>query len=113
MKSNGKYTVEDANNEEDIEAGPALPPNEAEENVDDEEGRFFGGGITNDTADVLNLIDERDKGEDAVWIHRQLLTSRSFRLTGFKEGREDGCSLGAEACSQFRAEDLQEQRVES
>ena len=26
----------------------------------DEEGRFFGGGITTDTAEVLDFIDERD-----------------------------------------------------
>lgn len=65
VKGNGIAAVEDAD-EDDIEAGPALPPDEEEENIDDEEGRFFGGGITNDTADVLNFIDERDKGNDAV-----------------------------------------------
>lgn len=65
VKSNGIAAVEDAD-DDDIEAGPALPPDQEEENIDDEEGRFFGGGITNDTADVLNFINERDKGEDAV-----------------------------------------------
>lgn len=49
-----------------MEAGPALPPDESEETIDDEEGRFFGGGITSDTADVLNFIDERDQGDDGV-----------------------------------------------
>ena len=58
MKSNGRATVED-DNVDDLEAGPELPPDE--DGPEDEEGRFFGGGITTDTADVLNFIDERDK----------------------------------------------------
>lgn len=49
-----------------MEAGPALPPDEPNEIIDDEEGRFFGGGITNDTADVLDFIDKQDQGDDAV-----------------------------------------------
>ncbi|KAL8731842.1 MAG: hypothetical protein Q9166_003126 [cf. Caloplaca sp. 2 TL-2023] len=66
VKSNGKATVEDEEEEDDdIEAGPALPPDEAEDGIGDEEGRFFGGGITNGTADALNYIDELDKGDDA------------------------------------------------
>ncbi|KAL8971481.1 MAG: hypothetical protein Q9197_003252 [Variospora fuerteventurae] len=65
VKSNGMAAVADAD-DHDIEAGPDLPPDQEEKNIDDEEGRFFGGGITNDTADVLNFIDERDKGNDAV-----------------------------------------------
>ncbi|KAI4289191.1 MAG: hypothetical protein L6R35_001545 [Caloplaca aegaea] len=79
VKSNGIAAVEDAD-DDDIEAGPALPPDQEEENIDDEEGRFFGGGITNDTADVLNFINERDKGEDAkaekidaAWVRRLAL----------------------------------------
>ena len=36
-----------------------------EEALPDEEGRFFGGGITNNTSDVLDFIDERDKDEMA------------------------------------------------
>lgn len=66
VKSNGNATVEDADDDDDVEAGPTLPPDEAEENIDDEERSFFGGGITAGTADAMNFIDERDKGEDAV-----------------------------------------------
>lgn len=44
-------------------AGPEMPPEEEGSLPDDEEGRFFGGGITSDTADVLDFIDERDKDE--------------------------------------------------
>ena len=49
--------------EDDGIAGPELPPDQEAEAPDDEEGRFFGGGITSDTAEVLDFIDGRD-GED-------------------------------------------------
>ncbi|KAI4247351.1 MAG: hypothetical protein LQ352_006173, partial [Teloschistes flavicans] len=65
VKSNGTATVEDLPEDDDMEAGPALPPDEPNEIIDDEEGRFFGGGITNDTADVLDFIDKQDQGDDA------------------------------------------------
>lgn len=47
-------------------AGPDLPPDEDNGEPEDDEGRFFGGGITNETAEVLNFIDERDKDELGV-----------------------------------------------
>lgn len=57
-RSNGQPTVEDE--EDDSVAGPELPL-DFEDGADDEEGRFFGGGITNDTAEVLDFIDKRDE----------------------------------------------------
>ncbi|KAL8785163.1 MAG: hypothetical protein Q9213_003509 [Squamulea squamosa] len=65
VKSNGKATVEDKEDDDDIEAGPALPPEETEDGIGDEDRRFFGGGITTDTADALNYIDGLDQGGDA------------------------------------------------
>ncbi|KAL8800336.1 MAG: hypothetical protein Q9200_007280 [Gallowayella weberi] len=65
IKSNGNTVVKDEEDDDDVEAGPVLPPDETEDGVGDEEGRFFGGGITSDTVDALNYIDELDKGEDA------------------------------------------------
>lgn len=47
-------------------AGPELPPDEDSGGLDDDEGRFFGGGITNETAEVLDFIDERDKDKLGV-----------------------------------------------
>lgn len=74
--------VEDEEPEEDeaddIEAGPALPP-EDEEVQDDEEGRFFGEGVSRDTADVLDFMDEQDQEEppeekiDQSWLRRQAI----------------------------------------
>ncbi|KAL8713314.1 MAG: hypothetical protein Q9220_002513 [cf. Caloplaca sp. 1 TL-2023] len=78
VKSNGSTRVEDEE-DSDTEAGPSLPPDDAD-GADDEEGRFFGGGITNDTAEVLNFIDERDKDGDgkaekidATWVRKLAL----------------------------------------
>lgn len=53
----------------DVVAGPELPSEHDEEIVDDEEGRFFGGGITKNTAEVLNFIDEQDKDHLRVSSH--------------------------------------------
>ncbi|GAB7361696.1 hypothetical protein MBLNU230_g1743t1 [Neophaeotheca triangularis] len=61
-------SVED---EEDVEAGPELPP---DEEGDDEEGRFFGGGVTKNTTDALDYLEENDAGAyreeriDAAWL---------------------------------------------
>ena len=54
LHSNGA-TVENAE-DDDVEAGPELPPNDE---GDDEEGRFFGGGVTQDTAEALDYIDQQ------------------------------------------------------
>ncbi|KAK3680812.1 hypothetical protein LTR37_021040 [Vermiconidia calcicola] len=71
LHSNGA-TVEDAE-DDDVEAGPELPPNDE---GDDEEGRFFGGGVTKDTAEALDYIDQQDEDGykeekiDSTWLRR-------------------------------------------
>lgn len=91
----GKTHVEDVNEEEvdDIEAGPELPPGgDEDEAQDDEEGRFFGGGVSKDTADVLDFMDEQDKEEppeekiDQAWL-RRALTSLERRISKNSELR--------------------------
>lgn len=53
-------TVDDA--EDDDIAGPELPPDFEQEDVpDDEEGRFFGGGVTRDTTSALDFIEQQEK----------------------------------------------------
>ena len=47
-------------------AGPQMPPDLEDENIDDEEGRFFGGGLTSNTADVLDFIDQQDQDGSVV-----------------------------------------------
>lgn len=64
MGSNGHLIAEDGDDEDDdVAAGPELPPDLEEEALDDEEGRFFGGGITADTAEVLDFIEGREKDD--------------------------------------------------
>ncbi|PVH97674.1 DUF1716-domain-containing protein [Periconia macrospinosa] len=58
--------ADDEEDEEDGEAGPALPPDlEGSEDGDDEEGRFFGGGIDEDAKDAMDYLDAQD-GEEAI-----------------------------------------------
>lgn len=64
VKTNARATVEDeGQDDEDVAAGPELPPDEEEPLPDDDEGRFFGGGLTKDTADVMDFIDQQDEDE--------------------------------------------------
>ena len=75
VKANGHATAVSAEEEDDdIAAGPELP---AEEDVElnDEDGRFFGGGVTSNTASALNYVDKREEEEDVV--------GSSVRLIGF------------------------------
>lgn len=58
--------VEDEN-DDDGEAGPELPPDfDAEDIPDDEEGRFFGGGMERQTAQAMQYIDQQEEGDVAV-----------------------------------------------
>ena len=87
MKTNGSATVEDDDENGDIEAGPAMPIDEEDAGPEDEEGRFFGGGITSNTKDVLDFMDEQDKDE-LVRILFYLWWIIAL-LTGLPETRED------------------------
>ncbi|KAI4216461.1 MAG: hypothetical protein LQ351_000950 [Letrouitia transgressa] len=77
VKTNGQITDDDEE-QDDIVAGPELPPDQDE--AVDEEGRFFGGGITANTANALDFIDERDEENagkpekfDAAWVRKLAL----------------------------------------
>lgn len=66
-------TVEDAvDDDDDVEAGPELPPDED----DDEDGRFFGSGVTKDGEEALDYLDQQDGEEfneevfDSAWLRR-------------------------------------------
>ncbi|THC98744.1 hypothetical protein EYZ11_001807 [Aspergillus tanneri] len=77
VKSTGKAPMVEDEQEDDVEAGPELPPDfDAEDIPDDEEGRFFGGGMERQTAQAMQYIDEQDRGEkvpekfDVTWLRR-------------------------------------------
>ncbi|KAI1655490.1 DUF1716-domain-containing protein [Daldinia decipiens] len=94
LNSNGNSSrharVEDESindNEDDVEAGPAPPPEDEEGDYgpdlppdDDEDGRFFGGGITAQENEVLDYVDDPDPSADAApdkfdnaWLRRTAL----------------------------------------
>lgn len=51
---------------DDGEAGPELPP-DFDDVPDDEEGRFFGGGMEQKTAQAMQYIDQQEEAEAPVW----------------------------------------------
>ena len=44
-----------------------MPPDFDEDGAD-EEGRFFGGGISRDTAQAIEIVDELDQSGVQVWL---------------------------------------------
>lgn len=69
VKSKGKAPMVEDEEEDDGEAGPELPPDFDQEDIpDDEEGRFFGGGMERQTAEAMQYIDHQDaeEGQAAV-----------------------------------------------
>ncbi|KAM5460564.1 hypothetical protein MferCBS49748_007645 [Microsporum ferrugineum] len=76
-KRGKEATVEDEH--EDDVAGPEIPPDFEEDVPDDEEGRFFGGGVTKDTTNALDYIDKHEnEGSaphviDSAWLRRTAL----------------------------------------
>ncbi|KAI9660739.1 MAG: hypothetical protein M1831_003431 [Alyxoria varia] len=78
----GEHLNGDAQDEEDGSAGPQLPPEDDE--IDDEEGRFFSSGITQDTKNALDYMDGEDDEDlspekyDVAWLRK---TSQKFKKT--------------------------------
>ncbi|KAK2743911.1 hypothetical protein FQN57_004534 [Myotisia sp. PD_48] len=76
-KGSRSVTIEDVDDDE--EAGPELPPDFEEDIPDDEEGRFFGGGVSKDTSDALKFVDQYEQGEvapqklDIAWLRKTAL----------------------------------------
>ncbi|CAJ2502955.1 Uu.00g103490.m01.CDS01 [Anthostomella pinea] len=80
-----------ADDDGDVEAGPAPPPDDEEEDYgpglppedagDDEDGRFFGGGITAQETEVLDYVADDDETAanaapekiDSAWLRKTAL----------------------------------------
>ncbi|KAI9806393.1 MAG: hypothetical protein M1833_003580 [Piccolia ochrophora] len=99
-------TVEDVNEDDDTEAGPAIPQID-DDPADDEEGRFFGGGITNDTSDILDYMDQQPEDDvahekyDSTWLRKVALNfkkriSKNAELRAKFES-DPGKFMGSEA----------------
>ena len=80
VKRSSHASVVDEYDEED-EAGPSLPPDMDEGPGDDDEGRFFGGGLDEDAKDAMDYLDDQDGVEaildekyDGAWLRKLSLT---------------------------------------
>ncbi|EUC29747.1 hypothetical protein COCCADRAFT_8090 [Bipolaris zeicola 26-R-13] len=69
-----------ADEEDDDEAGPSLPPDFDDGPGDDDEGRFFGDGLDENARDAMEYIDALDGGEaigeekyDVPWVRKLAL----------------------------------------
>ncbi|KAK7964163.1 beta-catenin-like protein 1 [Apiospora saccharicola] len=99
---NGDERHAHAEDEMDIEAGPAPPPDDDEEGGDygpsmppedeegdDEEGRFFGSGITTEQREILDYVDGVDTPAeqkiDQAWLRR---TSLNFEKLVTKNAQQ-------------------------
>ena len=70
-----------AADEDDIEAGPALPDDQEDEedaNGEDEDGRFFGGGVSKASREVLDYVNQTDdppeEKVDEAWLRKTALS---------------------------------------
>ncbi|KAJ5659009.1 hypothetical protein N7507_005460 [Penicillium longicatenatum] len=77
VRSKGKEAMAEDELDDDGEAGPELPPDMDTEDIpDDEEGRFFGGGMEQKTAQAMQYIDQQEEEEaapekfDTAWVRR-------------------------------------------
>ncbi|KAF2839403.1 DUF1716-domain-containing protein [Patellaria atrata CBS 101060] len=80
-KGKGKATVQDEVDDDDQEAGPALPPDDEEDfgPDEDEEGRFFGSGVDKGTVAALDFLDSKesepyaDEKIESAWLRKTAL----------------------------------------
>ncbi|KAJ6084542.1 hypothetical protein N7486_011342 [Penicillium sp. IBT 16267x] len=77
VRSKGKEAMVEDEFDYDGKAGPELPPDMDTEDIpDDEEGRFFGGGMERKTAQAMQYIDQQEEDEaapekfDTAWVRR-------------------------------------------
>lgn len=85
--SNGASRHTPAADDDEMEAGPSLPPDETDQDFgpeapaddnDDEEGRFFGGGVSKQEYQILDYVEGADTGKaeekiDAGWLRKTAL----------------------------------------
>ena len=76
-RSSSRLAVEDASGDDDVEAGPEMPP---DLDAEDEEGRFFGDGVTGSTKEAMSYIDQQDEAAqtrdekiDVAWVRKLAL----------------------------------------
>lgn len=80
VKQSTHASVADVEEDDDDEAGPSLPPDFEDEAGDDDEGRFFGGGLDENAKDAMDFLDAqggdeviREEKYDAAWVRKLAL----------------------------------------
>jgi beta-catenin-like protein 1 len=77
--------------DDDDEAGPELPP---DLEGDDDEGRFFGGGIDEDAKDAMDYLDAQD-GDEVIGEEKYDLPWLRKLALGFEKSVTKNSSLRA------------------
>ncbi|KAF1937320.1 DUF1716-domain-containing protein [Clathrospora elynae] len=65
VKRAAQASVAEVEDDDDDAAGPSLPPDFEDEPGDDDEGRFFDGGLAENAKDAMDFLDAQD-GEDVI-----------------------------------------------
>lgn len=80
VKRSPRPAISNNDVDDDDEAGPELPPDFVTEEGDDEEGRFFGGGLDEKAIDAIDYLDAHDADGaiaeekiDSAWLRRTAL----------------------------------------
>ena len=88
-----------------MEAGPALPPEDDEDygpaEEDDEDGRFFGGGVDSTAIAAMDYLDSREK-EDGAPYKEEIYDTKWLR--GFALKLEKAISKNSELRSKYAAD---------
>ncbi|KAH9885188.1 DUF1716-domain-containing protein [Xylariomycetidae sp. FL2044] len=103
--------VDDKAADDDLEAGPAAPPDDEgdygpslppDDEGDDEEGRFFGGGMTAQETEVLDYVDGNDASNDPANLAPEKIDISWLRKTALNF--EKRISKNAELRAKFETE---------
>ncbi|KAF3760972.1 DUF1716-domain-containing protein [Cryphonectria parasitica EP155] len=69
--------------DDDGDYGPSMPPGDEDE-PEDEEGRFFGGGVTAQESRALDYINATDAGDDASLLAEEKIDLAWLKKTALK-----------------------------
>ena len=82
--------MDDEPEDESDFAGPELPPDFEEDVPDDEDGRFFGGGMAKETAQAMDYLDRQDQdGDAAVSLYRSVRSEHTTDTARTQEEKID------------------------
>jgi hypothetical protein len=93
-------------------AGPELPPDFEEDVPDDEEGRFFGGGMAKETAQAMDYLDRQDQDRDTAVSGLRSGEGDMWLISSGAGGKNRHC-VGEAFSLEFRKAHIEKRRVTS